>query len=66
MSKYEAAKTVKLTKARVQRTCDACGGAIERGAEYFRETLGFLAKPPGVRLRSYCIACRTAKAGIVT
>ena len=61
MKKYEAAMTLKLTTARVERACDTCGSRIERGAEYFRESLGLLAKPPGLRLKGYCIGCGTAK-----
>ena len=57
MDKYEAAKTLKLTKARAPTTCDRCASAIAKGERYFRESLGLLAKPPGLRLRSYCIAC---------
>ena len=57
MNKYEAAKTLKLTTARLARTCDSCGGSIGRGMEYYRESLGQMAKPPSVVLRSYCVAC---------
>jgi len=62
MNKYEEAKRLKLTKARAPRTCDMCRVMIEKGAEYFRESLGPLAKPPGLRLGSYCVACGEAKA----
>ena len=62
MNKYEEAKRLKLTKARVPRTCDRCRVVIEKGAEYFRESLGSLAKPPGLSLGSYCVACGAAKA----
>lgn len=65
MNKYEAAKILTLTKARVRRTCDTCEEPIEKGVEYFRESLGLLAKPPGLRLGSYCIACGKAKGGVV-
>jgi len=66
MNKYQAVKTLKLTKARVRKTCDTCGEAIEKGAEYWRESLRLLAKPPGLRLGSYCIACGKSEAGVVT
>jgi hypothetical protein len=61
MNKYERAKVLTASKARVQKTCDKCGKSIEKGAEYFRESLGLLAKPPGVRLGNFCIACGKAK-----
>ena len=61
MRKYEVAKTLKLTKARVPRTCDVCGERIEKGVQYLRESLGSLAKPPGLHLESYCITCGNAK-----
>jgi hypothetical protein len=61
MGKYEAAKTLKLTKARRPRNCDSCGVRIIKGTEYFRESLGPMAKPPGLQLNSFCIACGKAK-----
>lgn len=61
MSKYANAKTLKPTKARSPKTCDTCGKVIEKGAEYFRESLGLLAKPPGLRLGEYCTDCGKAK-----
>jgi len=61
MNKYEAAKTLKVTRARLPGTCDICGTGIEKGAEYFRESLGPMAKPPGLRLKSLCTACGRAK-----
>jgi PHP family Zn ribbon phosphoesterase len=61
MNKYESAKKLKLTKARSAWTCETCGAAIDKGTEYFRESLGPIAKPPGLHLGSYCIACGKAK-----
>jgi hypothetical protein len=61
MNKYEAAIVLKLTRARVQRTCDRCGEAFGKGSEYFRESLGRLQKPPGFRLGSYCVPCGKIK-----
>jgi hypothetical protein len=62
MSKYESAKTLKRTKARLPRSCDVCGAQIKKGAEYFRESLGLMAKPPGLYLRSFCLTCKSPKA----
>jgi len=61
MRKYDAEKSLKLTKARLEKVCAECGGAIRPGAEYFRETLRLLAKPPGIQLKSYCIGCGKKK-----
>jgi hypothetical protein len=61
VSKYGAAKTLKLTRARVARTCEACGRGIEEGAKYYKESLGLMAKPPGLHLGSFCLACGKAK-----
>lgn len=60
MNKYEATKILKLMKARVPKACDTCGVSIEKGTEYFRESLGLLAKPPSFRLGSYCVTCGRA------
>jgi hypothetical protein len=57
MTKYDLVKTLKLTTARLPHTCNGCGGKIEKGSRYYRESLGLLAKPPGLQLRSYCLAC---------
>lgn len=62
MSKYENEKTLRITKARAPRICHECGNTIEKGSKYFRESLGFLAKPPGIKLKSYCTHCRIAPA----
>jgi len=64
MNKYESAKTLKLTKARSPRTCETCGAAIDKGTEYFRESLGPIAKPPGLHLGSFCISCGRARGGV--
>jgi hypothetical protein len=57
MSKYESAKAIEMKKARVAHQCEACGRNIEKGQEYFRESLGLVAKPPGLHLRCFCIGC---------
>jgi hypothetical protein len=62
LNKYKNATTLKLAKARLGRHCDECGSTIEKGTEYFRESLGLMAKPPELRLRSFCAACGNAKA----
>lgn len=64
MHKYEAAKTLRLTTARVPKTCDSCGRSIGKGAQYYRQSLGQMAKPPSVVLRSYCISCGKTGASI--
>jgi len=61
LDKYKNATTLKLAKARFDRHCEGCGSKIEKGTEYFRESLGLMAKPPGLRLRSFCTACGNAK-----
>jgi hypothetical protein len=61
MNKYESAKTLKLTKARSQWTYEACGAVIEKETEYFRESLGPIAKSPELRLGSFCIPCGRAR-----
>jgi hypothetical protein len=63
MSKYDAVKTLRLVKCRKQRHCDACGGTIEKGTEYLRESIGLIAKPTGLRLRGFCLRCRTPNGG---
>jgi hypothetical protein len=61
MSRYDKIKTLKPAKARRRWTCHACGAAIERGEFYFRESLGLIAKPPGVELLSFWLACGKAR-----
>lgn len=63
MNKYEEAKTLTLKTARAARICDTCGSRIERGTEYFHESLGLLAKPPRLRLSSFCVDCGKAMSG---
>jgi hypothetical protein len=64
MNKYERAKALKLTKARSPMICESCAAAIDKGTEYFRESLGPIAKPPGLHLGAYCIGCGRGKTSI--
>jgi hypothetical protein len=66
MNKYESAKTLKLTKARSSRTCETCGAVIDKGTEYFRESLGLIAKPPGLHLGSFCVSCGRPSSRVLT
>jgi hypothetical protein len=64
MGKYEAAKILKLTKARSARTCEMCGDEIKEGAKYFRESIGPMAKPPALHLKSFCLGCGKCMGGL--
>jgi hypothetical protein len=61
MSKYEIAKSLKLTKARIPWTCHECGEPIEKGNLYYKETLGSIIKPPSISLEAFCIKCGEAR-----
>jgi len=58
-SRYEALKVLQLTTARTEHVCQRCGAQIARGARYYRESLGLVCKPPGMRLKAYCEPCGT-------
>jgi hypothetical protein len=56
MSKYEALKFLKETKARIPHVCDRCGEEIEKGETYYPESTGRV-KALGIRLRKFCKEC---------
>jgi len=56
MSKYEALKFLKETKARTWHTCDNCGGEIEKGEVYYAESIGRV-NAPHIKLRKFCQKC---------
>ena len=57
-SKYETLIELKRTRARKSRKCHACGGAINPGNDYFRESLGLISKPLGLQLNAFCLECK--------
>ena len=61
MSKYDNAKTLKLTKAGVSHACAKCGQTIQKGDMYYRESLGLIPKPLGMTLHSFCRMCIETK-----
>ena len=56
MSKYDALKFLKQTKARIPDTCESCGEEIQKGEIYYAESIGKV-NAPGVRLRKFCRNC---------
>jgi len=56
MSKYDALKFLKETKARIPHDCDSCGQEIKKGEIYYPESIGRV-NAPGIRLRKFCKEC---------
>jgi DNA-directed RNA polymerase subunit N (RpoN/RPB10) len=58
MSKYDALKVLKETKARVPHRCFHCGSLIAKGDIYYREHISdrFLHSP---NAKAYCQDCFT-------
>lgn len=56
MSKFDALKILKQTKARVDHLCSCCGQGITKGEVYFLEHIGapFLHV---VNAQKFCAAC---------
>ena len=64
MSKYDTAKVLRLTKARLPTVCCKCGAQIKRAEQYYREALELMAKPPGLELKAFCKSCVESGGGI--
>ena len=58
VSKYDGAIILKETLARQSWRCYDCGGAINPGERYFRQSLGLIRKPIGVRFNAFCWNCK--------
>ncbi len=56
MSKYDALKFLKETKARILHICDNCGEEIRRSEIYYSESIGRV-NVPGIRLKKFCKKC---------
>jgi len=56
MSKYNALRFVKKTKARIPHACESCGKEIKKGELYYAESIGRI-NAPGIRLRKFCNKC---------
>jgi ribosomal protein L33 len=56
MSKYDGAKFLKETRARVVHICDKCGKQIKCGEIYYLESIGRI-NTPGIRLKKFCKDC---------
>jgi len=56
MSKYDALKFLKETKARLPHACESCGKEIKKGEIYYRESIGRV-NAPGIRLKKFCRKC---------
>ena len=56
-SEYENAIELQRTRARQSWECHSCGRAINPGQYYYRQSLGLIRKPPGVRLNAFCLDC---------
>ena len=56
MSKYDALKFLKKTKARIQHICESCNREINKGEIYYSESIGRV-NAPGVKLRKFCNNC---------
>lgn len=56
MSKYNALKFLRETKARVPHICSKCGRDINKGNIYYSESIGRI-NPPGIQLKKFCSEC---------
>lgn len=56
MSKYDALKFLKETKARIPHACDCCGEEIKKGEIYYPESIGSV-NAPRIKLRKFCNGC---------
>jgi hypothetical protein len=57
MMKYEQAKYLVKTKARIGHNCCLCGRIIKIGDCYYKEKLD-MQKPPSLVLKEFCEKCR--------
>jgi hypothetical protein len=56
MNKYDNAKFLKGTKARIVHICDKCEKQIENGEIYYSESVGRI-NAPGIKLKKFCKDC---------
>jgi hypothetical protein len=56
MTKYEQAKYLVKTKARIFNDCCICDQVIKPGDYYYKETID-MQKPPSLVLKAYCKNC---------
>jgi len=56
MSKYDALKFLKATKARIPHVCESCNQEINKGEIYYPESIGRV-NAPGIKLRKFCRKC---------
>ena len=61
--KRDRGKLLKLATAREPKSCDRCGAAIRKGAEYYRELPGPIRVPRQIHLGHFCAACVGTKRG---
>jgi hypothetical protein len=52
MGRYDDAKFLKQTRARVAHICDRCGKQIKNGEIYYSESIGKI-NAPGIRLKNF-------------
>ncbi len=57
MSKYDALKFLKETKARIPHACENCSEEIKKGEIYYPESIGRV-NAPSIKLRKFCKKCR--------
>jgi hypothetical protein len=62
MSKYDALKFLKETRARIAHACDSCRAEIEKGEIYYCESIGKV-NAPHIRLRKFCRNCFEKEGG---